>query len=91
MHFECFELTLRIPGASSLKEKRRIINSLKQRCKARFNISVVECNQDNKWQTAHLGFAVAALSDSIARNVKQSVIDFIIEDARTDIIDIITT
>lgn len=90
MYTACFEVTLKIPGALSLKDKRSVVSSIKQRCKSRFNISVVELGEDGKWQTARLGFAIAAVSASAAQNAQSSVINFIINDGRTDIIDITT-
>ncbi|MFA5675773.1 MAG: DUF503 domain-containing protein [Christensenellales bacterium] len=88
MYTACFEVSLKIPGAFCLKDKRRVVSSLKQRCKSRFNASVVECGEDGKWQSARLGFAVAAVSASAARHAQNSIIDFIINDGRADIIGI---
>ena len=84
----CFEVVLKIPGAMSLKDKRMVVRSLKDRIKARFNVSVIECGALDKWQTAHLGFAIAAIDRTSADKSLQMVIDFLDGDPRADVIRI---
>lgn len=50
-------LTLRllIPGAHSLKDRRRGLRSVKDRLKVRFNVSVAEVDDLAYWQRAVLG------------------------------------
>ena len=48
-------LRLAIPGARSLKDKRRALRSVKDRLKARHNVSVAEVDGHEYWQTAVLG------------------------------------
>lgn len=55
-------LELRIEHAQSLKDKRQVVRSLKDRLRASFNVSVSEMGATHMWQTASLG--VAAVSDS---------------------------
>jgi len=88
MYASCFEVVMTVPGAASLKDRRSAVKSVKERCKGRFNVSVVECGEDGKWQKARLGFALAAISHTAAEQQTQAVIDFLYEDDRIDIIDI---
>ena len=88
MFAACFEVVLKIPGAMSLKDKRMVVRSLKDRIKARFNVSAIECGAMDKWQTAHLGFAIAAISRASADNSMQAVVDFIDGDPRVEVIRI---
>lgn len=88
MYNSCFEVTMRVPGATSLKDRRSVVKSLKERCKSRFNVSVVECDDEGKWQKASLGFALAAISHSAAEQQTQAIIDFLVEDGRIEITDI---
>ncbi|NLE60031.1 MAG: DUF503 domain-containing protein, partial [Planctomycetes bacterium] len=53
-------LKLAIFGAYSLKDKRRVVNSLKDRLKGRFNVSVAEVGSLDRWQQAELGVAMVA-------------------------------
>ena len=88
MYCSCFEVVMTVPGAASLKDRRSVVKSLKERCKSRFNVSVVECGEDGKWQKASLGFALAAISQTAADQQTQTVIDFLYDDGRIEIIDV---
>ncbi|HNQ23482.1 MAG TPA: DUF503 domain-containing protein [Phycisphaerae bacterium] len=46
--------------ARSLKDKRRVLQSLKQRLRNRFNVSVAEVAHQDVWQRATLGVAVVS-------------------------------
>lgn len=53
---------LRIPLAQSLKDRRQVVRSLKDRLRGRFNLSVAELDEAVLWQGATLG--IAAISGS---------------------------
>jgi uncharacterized protein YlxP (DUF503 family) len=55
-------LELQIEAAQSLKDKRRVLRSLKDRLRASFNVSVAELDASNLWNRATVG--VVAISDS---------------------------
>jgi uncharacterized protein len=55
-------LELRIEGAHSLKDKRQVIRSLKDRLQAKFNVAVAELDHTDLWQRATIG--VVSISDS---------------------------
>ena len=48
-------LELYIPHAHSLKEKRMVVRSLKERLRARFNVAVAELDHQDLWQRSLLG------------------------------------
>jgi uncharacterized protein len=54
-------LELELPFASSLKDKRQTLRSLKDRLR-RKNVSVVESDQQDLWQRATVEIALAAVS-----------------------------
>lgn len=54
-------LELHIPGARSLKDKRMVLRSVKDRLK-KFNVAVAEVDHQDLWQRATLG--VVTVSDS---------------------------
>ncbi len=68
-------LELRIEGAHSLKDKRQVLRSVKDRLRNSFNISVAEIEVTDLWQRATLG--VVSISDSrdyldgLMRNVER--------------------
>ncbi|MCL6447985.1 MAG: DUF503 domain-containing protein [Armatimonadetes bacterium] len=49
-----------LAGATSLKDKRRVLKSILDKIKARFNVSVAEVDKQEAWQFSVLG--VAAVS-----------------------------
>ena len=49
-------------GARSLKDKRQVVRSLKDRLRAKFNVAVAELDNSNLWQRATIG--VVSVSDS---------------------------
>jgi len=49
-----------IPGSSSLKAKRSVVQGLKQRIAARYSVSVAEVDFQDLWQRAALGVAVVS-------------------------------
>jgi uncharacterized protein len=55
-------LELRIEAAHSLKDKRQVVRSLKDRLRATFNVAVAELDATDLWQRATIG--VVSISDS---------------------------
>jgi len=48
-------LELRMEAAHSLKDKRQVLRSLKDRLRAHFNIAVAELDPSELWQRASVG------------------------------------
>jgi uncharacterized protein len=55
-------LELHIEAAQSLKDKRQVVRSLKDRLRASFNVSVAELDSSGIWNRATIG--VVSISDS---------------------------
>jgi uncharacterized protein YlxP (DUF503 family) len=53
-------LELHLPESNSLKSKRIIIKSLKDRIKNKFNVSIAEIDGNDLWQRCVLGAACVA-------------------------------
>jgi hypothetical protein len=62
-------IRLVIRGARSLKDKRRVVRSVKDRVRHRFNASVAEVEALDSIQTAVLGVAVVANDGAHVRSV----------------------
>ena len=60
---------LHIPGAHSLKEKRSVIKSLKQRLHNEFNVSVAETARQDDLQNCELSACVVATDQPHANSV----------------------
>ena len=53
-------LDMLIPGARSLKDKRRVVKSLKQQLRNHFNCSVAETEYHDLWQRARVTVCVVS-------------------------------
>jgi uncharacterized protein YlxP (DUF503 family) len=63
-------LEIHLPDAHSLKDKRQVIRSLKDRLRAQFNVAVAELDHQELWQRAVVG--VVSLSGD-AKHLEQSL------------------
>ncbi|NLB60164.1 MAG: DUF503 domain-containing protein [Lentisphaerae bacterium] len=61
------EARLRIMDARSLKDKRRVVRSLKDRVLHRMNVSVAEVGDQDLWQTAALAFVTVAAEQTLVQ------------------------
>lgn len=71
------QVQLRMPGCRSLKDKRKIIRSIIDRTKKRFNVSIAEVERQDTWQSAVLGIACVNTRKSAANAVIDRIIDLI--------------
>ena len=62
-------LTLYIPGASSLKDKRQVVRKVVDRLRSRFNVAVAEVGDNDIWQRARIGIAAVANDHSFVNEV----------------------
>lgn len=65
MHIGLLQAALSIPDAYSLKDKRRVIKSLKDRVVNKMNVSVAEMGQQELWNRAELAFVTVAAEKSV--------------------------
>lgn len=67
-------LEVHVPNAHTLKEKRSVLNSLKDQLRGRFNISVAEVDANETWQRATVGISTLgssrAYTEGLLREVK---------------------
>lgn len=69
-------IELRIP-AHSLKEKRRVVRSIVDKVKARFDVRLAEVDGQDTWQRAVLGCAVVGGDRVVAERVVAKVVDYV--------------
>lgn len=77
---------LEIFGCQSLKEKRSVVKSLKDRLHDRFNVSAAETAHQDVWQRAELTVCVVAGEKKIAEQVLASADRLVAAEARARII-----
>ena len=81
------QIELFIPESGSLKSKRFAIKSIKDRLKYRFNVSVAEIDNCDKWQRASLGVAVVANETKFIESMLNKALDLVYGDRRVQVID----
>lgn len=68
-------LEIRIEGAHSLKDKRQVVRSMKDRLRAKFNVAVAELETTDLWQRATVGAVSVSSSrdylDGLMQNVER--------------------
>jgi uncharacterized protein YlxP (DUF503 family) len=62
-------LDLFTENSHSLKEKRHIVSSMKEKLKNRFNISIIESNHQDLWQKIQMTIVMAANRKVMAEKV----------------------
>jgi len=89
------QISLSLPGVTSLKAKRSIVRKVLDRTANRFNVSVAEVGQQDAHRQAMLGFAVVSgdrrhansMLDSIASFVEEST-DAVVLDRSTELVSL---
>ena len=70
-----------------MKSRRRVVKSLIDRIRSRFNVSVADIGDQNLWQKVVLGVAVVANDGRYVNQVLSKVLDLVSSDLRAEIID----
>ena len=68
-------LELRIDSSHSLKEKRHVVQSLKERLRHKFNVSVAEIAHQDLWQRATVAAVTVSSDRQNAEKLLRSVED----------------
>jgi len=67
-------LELHIAEAQSLKDKRQILRSLKDRLRRKFNVAVAELDFEDTWQRSIVGVATLANEEQLVEESLQNVL-----------------
>lgn len=81
------QLIIKIPGSNSLKEKRRVLHSLRDRLREKYNISITETDEQDKWQKAVLAIAKVDHERKMIDTAFGNIVDFIKNSSTVEIID----
>lgn len=76
--------------ASSLKGKRRILKSLLDKMRSRFNVAVAEVDKLDKWQHSTVGVACVTNDPSHAYRMMSSVVSYVESSGTVEIMDMRT-
>ncbi len=73
MHVGVLRLTLHIPHARSLKDKRATVRRFRDRVRARFDVSIAEVDSQDLLQLAVFGVAVVSADRAVCDSVMADV------------------
>lgn len=59
-----------VPGCQLLKEKRKVVKSLKESLRSHFNLSIAEVDYLDKWQRSTIAIAIVAES---SHNIESTI------------------
>ena len=72
------KINLRLPENSSLKGKRQVLKSITSRVRNKFNVSVAEIDNHDRWQLATIGICCVSNDNRFTNEVLSKVVDFVI-------------
>jgi len=70
-------LSLLLRGSHSLKDKRRVVRGLKDRIRARFNVSIAEVDSQGSHQRAEIGIAMVSNDSVYVTTVLDKLVDLV--------------
>ncbi len=71
------EVSLSLPMAHSLKEKRGLLKPLLARLRGEFNVSVAEVDHQDQWQSAVIAIAMVSADGGNLHGALESVVRWI--------------
>ena len=80
-------LDLHLWESSSLKDKRRILKSLKDRIRNEFNVAVAEVDPTDLWQSASLGVVTVSNGVRHANGILTRVVNLVESDVRVELVN----
>jgi hypothetical protein len=80
-------ITVVIPGNDSLKGKRRVVKSLIERVRHKFEAAVAEVGDNDLWQKARIGVALVGNDSQLLKTRLQQIMTFMENQHLVEIID----
>lgn len=81
------ELSFSIPDSTSLKAKRQVLRSIKDRLRNEFNISLAEIDHHDKWQRSSFAIVNVGAENRFVDSQLSSVVNFLKEQRSIEILD----
>lgn len=75
-------------NANSLKSKMSVVKSIIEKSKNRFNISIAEVGENDKWQKSIIAFSTISNDQKIVEETIEKVINFFDSYSEIEIINI---
>ena len=87
MEVGVLQFTLRLRGCRSLKQKRQVVRSIKERLKARYNVAVAEIDDLDVWQTGILGLTTCGNDSKRILTILQKIVDQLAAHPEAELLD----
>ena len=84
------EVELFLGEAHTLKDKRRVLKSIIQRIKTKFNVSIAEVGGQDTWQRAVLGIVCVSNETAQVQSILSNVTNFLALHQHARVIDVKT-
>jgi uncharacterized protein YlxP (DUF503 family) len=81
------QLDLAIPGAMSLKDKRRATRSVRDRIAHAFNVSIAETDAQDQWRRCVFGVAMVGSDHHYVEGALAKVVDLVRNDGKVSLSD----
>ena len=82
-----FQIEIYIPTALSLKDKRFVTLSLKDKVKKKFNVSIAELSGADIWQRSTIGMAMVSNDQNLIKNCFDKIMRMLDQDDRFELIE----
>lgn len=80
-------VVLRLYAARSIKDKRQVVTSVRERLRNRFNLAVAEVGSQDDWRTVELGLATVASDGVGVDKTIDAVTRFLDDDVRFELVE----
>lgn len=81
------QLNLFIPQANSLKSKRQVLKSLKDKIRHKFNVSVAEIDCQDMWQSVTLAVACVNSDKRLLNSILSKVVNLVETQHHLELVD----
>ena len=78
---------LRLNAASSLKDKRMVLRSVRDRLRNRFNVAVAEVGAQDEWRVIELGIVSVGSDGKVVDAELSAITRFLDSDARFEMVE----
>lgn len=81
------QIEMLLPACGSLKEKRLILNSVKDKIGNKFNVSIAEVDHQELWQRSILGMALVTNEKKLIDQVFNKILEFLYGQDRLEVLE----
>ncbi|AFM26369.1 hypothetical protein Desti_3725 [Desulfomonile tiedjei DSM 6799] len=70
-------IELMVHNSSSLKAKRQVVKSILGKVRSKFDVSIAEVADQDKWQRCTIGFSVVTNDSGYAHTMLETIINYV--------------